>query len=169
MILVTVGTHHQGFDRLVQAMDDYAATTSEPVVIQRGSSAYVPRHARSFTFADYETMESLNREARLVVAHAAAGAVLLAIRLGKPLVVVPRLRGYGEHMDDHQRQLAAALAERRRARMLETLSFSDVCEAIEEAPSAPMDDTGRRRLVAALRQKLQLWDAELSGRPGRHR
>ncbi len=36
MIFVTVGTHHQGFDRLVQAADELAAELDEQVVIQRG-------------------------------------------------------------------------------------------------------------------------------------
>ena len=50
MIFGTVGTHTQGFDRLVRALDEWAGTTSELVVIQAGSSLYEPRHADWFHF-----------------------------------------------------------------------------------------------------------------------
>ena len=88
MILVTVGTHPQGFDRLVRAMDEVAAKLAEPVIIQRGSSIYQPQHANSFEFTVSEQMRQLTQEARIIVAHAAAGTIILALCAGKPLVVV---------------------------------------------------------------------------------
>ena len=167
MILVTVGTHDRGFDRLVRSMDLYAATTGERVVIQRGSSAYEPRHADSLTFTDYETMEALNRAARLVVTHAAAGAIILALRLGKPLVVVPRRAADGEALDDHQHQLAAALAAQGRVQVVAEPSCEALQEAIERAIPAPLDPHSRSVLAQALRDQLGAWERELAGRSRR--
>ena len=48
MILVTVGTHPQGFDRLVRPMDELAALLEEEVIIQFGSSSYEPSTPGAF-------------------------------------------------------------------------------------------------------------------------
>ena len=72
MILVTVGTHNRGFDRLVRAADELATLTDEPVVIQYGSSKYEPRHAcRSFRLTTSQEMEYLTLQARVIIMHAA--------------------------------------------------------------------------------------------------
>jgi UDP-N-acetylglucosamine transferase subunit ALG13 len=92
LILVTVGTHNHGFDRLVKAMDELAAEVDEPVMVQYGSSVYVPRHAEHFQWTSGQRMEQLSQAARVIVTHAAAGSILVALLREKPLVVVPRLR-----------------------------------------------------------------------------
>lgn len=51
-------------------------------------------------------------EADVVVAHAGTGAALTAIEAGKVPVLVPRLARFGEHVDDHQIQIAAELSRR---------------------------------------------------------
>lgn len=51
-------------------------------------------------------------EADVVVAHAGTGAALTAIEAGKVPVLVPRLARFGEHVDDHQVQIAAELSRR---------------------------------------------------------
>jgi UDP-N-acetylglucosamine transferase subunit ALG13 len=167
MILVTVGTHDRGFDRLVRAMDHYAATTGERVVIQRGSSSYKPRHAEALRFTDYETMEGLTRAARLVVTHAAAGTIILAIRLGKPLVVVPRRAAKGEAVDDHQYQLAGALAAQGRVRVVEEPSCEALREAIQRAAPVPLNPGSRSVLARALLDQLGAWERELARRSRR--
>ena len=55
MIFVTVGTHEQPFDRLIQKVDALCAdgTLTEPVVIQTGVSTYRPEHCRWEPFFPY--------------------------------------------------------------------------------------------------------------------
>lgn len=38
----------------------------------------------------------------MIVAHAGIGTILSAKRWGKPLVILPRRHGLGEHRNDHQ-------------------------------------------------------------------
>ena len=95
MILVTVGTPQQPFDRLVKAMDDFAAQTGETVVIQAGTATYEPKHAEYFRWTTSQDMERLTRESRIVITQASAGAIILALKFGKPLIVLPRLSKYG--------------------------------------------------------------------------
>ena len=45
MIFVTVGTHEQQFNRLVQYMDKWASEHEEKVVIQSGYCTYEPQYA----------------------------------------------------------------------------------------------------------------------------
>ena len=45
MIFVTVGTHEQQFNRLVEYMDRWASTHEEEVIIQTGFSTYKPKKA----------------------------------------------------------------------------------------------------------------------------
>ena len=52
------------------------------------------------------------READVVVAHAGVGAALAAFEAGKCPVLVPRRHALGEHVDDHQTQIATELGDR---------------------------------------------------------
>ena len=53
------------------------------------------------------------READVVVAHAGVGTALAALEVGKCPVLVPRRLAHGEHVDDHQVQIASELGESR--------------------------------------------------------
>lgn len=152
MIFVTVGMHSDGFPRLVETMDRLAAHTEEEVLIQTGSTAYQPSAARWFTFASQAEMDAHSRRAQIIVSHAGAGSILTALRHGKPLIVVPRRQQHGEHIDDHQLELAQALAE------VGALIMVDAPEKIPAKLQAALDLTPPQldssRLVAALRREL---------------
>ena len=113
VILVTVGMHTDGFGRLVEAMDQIAAQSGQEVVMQIGATLYRPSAARWFDFATQEEMDKLCERARIIVSHTGAGSILTAVRHHKPLIVVPRLKKYGEHIDDHQLELAQVLSKAR--------------------------------------------------------
>ncbi len=151
MIFVTVGMHSEGFARLVKGADALAACLAEAVVIQAGATAYQPRHARCFGFAPLEDMERWCAAADVIVAQAGAGSILTAQRVGRPLVLVPRLRRYGESIDDHQRELARALQASGRAVMVE--DTDQLASALVQArqPFAPTSPS-RDLLIAALKR-----------------
>jgi UDP-N-acetylglucosamine transferase subunit ALG13 len=127
MIYVTVGTMFLDFPRLILKMDEIAADTGERVVIQIGMGKTLPRHCEYFDFRPREDVLALQREARLVVCHAGIGSVSDALRLGRPLVVVPRLRRHKEHMNDHQLDLGRAVERRGWGRLI--LDVRDLPEA----------------------------------------
>lgn len=159
MILVTVGTHHQGFNRLVQAMDKVAESLNEPVVIQRGSSSYVPQHVEHFDFTSSQKMQQLTQEARIIVAHAAAGSALVTLLQQKPLIVVPRRQEFGEHIDDHQVQLANALHAEGKAIAVHKPSADSLLKAIERVTGQPVVNQGANQLIGALREQIEEWSA----------
>ncbi len=114
MILVTVGTHVRGFERLVRKMDDIASKIPEEVIIQIGNTSYKPQHAKYFLFKSYQEMEQLIKEARVIVCHGGAGTILLALKNGKTVISVPRLKEYNEVLVDHQLDLVYTLANEKR-------------------------------------------------------
>lgn len=150
MIFVTVGMHHQGFDRLIAAMDDVAANTDEQVVMQIGSASYEPRRAEWFRFADGERVNDLIASARMVVAHAGAGTIISAFRYQRPLVVVPRRFEHGEHVDDHQIDLAQALASEGKVCLVLEPTLSALLEGIAQAEHLHPHKQNNQRLSAAV-------------------
>ena len=159
MILVTVGTHDRPFDRLIKAMDELAAGMAEPVVIQRGVSSILPQHAAHFDFTTGRRMEELAAVARVIVAHAAAGSIILALKSKKPLVIVPRLRQVGEVIDDHQTQLANALHNSGRACAVNPVTSQSLSRALQMAPNLQAKSVTGAELITALRRQLNLWSA----------
>ena len=114
MIFVTVGTHEQPFDRLIQQVDALCAdgTLTEPVVIQTGVSTYRPEHCRWELFFPYTEMDRLMREARIVITHGGPASFLAVLQLGKVPVVVPRMHSFQEHVNDHQLLFCRQVAQR---------------------------------------------------------
>lgn len=101
MILVTVGTHTQPFDRLVKAADDYAAKTNEEIIIQQGCSNYLCRHAKSFSICSKQEMSEYQDKASVIIMQGGWGAMLECIDAGKKVIAVPRIEGL-EHIHNQE-------------------------------------------------------------------
>lgn len=112
MIFVTVGTHEQQFNRLVQYMDEYAATTEETVIIQTGFSTYEPKHCKWQKLFPYREMIKMMEQARIVITHGGPSSFIMALQLGKVPIVVPRQQKYEEHVNNHQVNFCKKVAER---------------------------------------------------------
>jgi UDP-N-acetylglucosamine transferase subunit ALG13 len=104
MIFVTVGTNEAPFDRLLSAVANLSLT--EELLVQHGSSSIKPLNATCVDFLLFDEVVESVRRARAVVSHAGVGSVLVALGAGKRPVVVPRLRRFGEAVDDHQLDFA---------------------------------------------------------------
>lgn len=112
MIFVTVGTHEQPFNRLVEYMDKWAETHDEKVIMQTGFSTYEPKHCEWSKLYPFETMKKLVDDARIVVTHGGPSSFIMPLQVGKVPVVVPRVKELNEHVNDHQLDFAKAVAER---------------------------------------------------------
>lgn len=112
MILVTLGTQKFQMDRLLQAVDELAKNVSEDIFVQSGNSTYVPEHCESRNFVDAQEFQKMIEECSVLITHSGVGTIMRGIGAGKPVVVVPRLAKYHEHVDDHQVQIAEAFASK---------------------------------------------------------
>ena len=83
---------------------------------------------------DATEVEAEIEEADVVISHAGTGSALTALKLGHCPVLVPRSAAAGEHVDDHQFQIA---------RMLETRELAVVRQPHELTTQDVVDAAGR--------------------------
>lgn len=114
MIFITVGTHEQPFNRLVEYIDKLVATgeITEKVVIQTGFSTYDPKCCEWQKLYPYQEMVRLVSEARIVITHGGPSSFIMPLQIGKTPIVVPRQKKYDEHVNDHQVNFVKEVAER---------------------------------------------------------
>ena len=112
MIFVTVGTHEQPFNRLVEYMDKWRMNHDEEVVIQTGFSTYEPKHCQWSKLYPYKTMIEMVDKARIVITHGGPSSFIMPLQIGKVPIVVPRKHEFDEHVNDHQVDFCRKVAER---------------------------------------------------------
>jgi UDP-N-acetylglucosamine transferase subunit ALG13 len=128
VIFVTVGTHHQPFERLLDALGGL----DDELVVQYGPGRPPAAASRAEAFMPFDEMLARFREADTVITHAGVGSIICARREGHVPLVVPRRHDLGEHVDDHQVELTRALAERG-----SVVAVWDVKKLAETVASAP--------------------------------
>ncbi|HEY8607984.1 MAG TPA: glycosyltransferase [Noviherbaspirillum sp.] len=101
MIFLTVGTQLP-FDRLVAAVDEWAATGGVPVFAQTAAGKYRPRHCEHADYVPPSLADDLFRKADLIVSHAGMGSILTALKYRKRILILPRKAALGEHRNEHQ-------------------------------------------------------------------
>jgi len=111
MIFVTVGMAY-GFNRLVKKMDEISRDINEEIIIQIGDSTFEPKNAKYFRFGSKEQVNKLYSDARIIVCHSGVGSIITSLEYGKSTIVVPRLKIYGEHIDNHQIEIAKEFEKR---------------------------------------------------------
>ena len=135
MIFVTIGSMFP-FDRMVRAMDAWAAEQAEEILAQIGAGSFEPRHmawVRRLERPDYAAAVA---RSRMVVAHAGVGSVVSAGEQGKPIVVLPRRAGLGEHTSDHQVQTIGWLRGKPGVQVADSEADLPACIAAAAAAAA---------------------------------
>ena len=114
MIFVTVGTHEQPFNRLIQKVDELKrdGVIQEEVIIQTGYSTYEPKYCQWSKLIPYQQMVKNVEDARIVITHGGPASFIMPLQIGKIPIVVPRQHQFGEHVNDHQVEFARNVAER---------------------------------------------------------
>ena len=113
MIFVTLGSQKFQFNRLLKKIDELVEEKiiTEPVFAQIGYSDYKPLHYEYKEFLDRDEFSAQMDRAQLVITHGGTGAIIGAVKKEKKVIAVPRLAKYGEHVDDHQRQIVKQFEE----------------------------------------------------------
>ena len=114
MIFVTVGTHEQQFNRLLEEMDRLVEkkVIKEEVFIQTGYSTYEPKHCKWSKLIPYKEMEQRVKEARIVITHGGPASFIAPLQIGKTPIVVPRQVEFEEHVNNHQLEFAKQVSKR---------------------------------------------------------
>jgi UDP-N-acetylglucosamine transferase subunit ALG13 len=150
VIFATVGSSQMPFPRLMAALSGLAG---EDLVVQHGPASPPARVREAVPFLPFTEIVARMERADAVICHTGVGSVLCALRVGHTPIVVPRLRRYSETVDDHQRELAEALA--REGRVIAVLDAGDLADAVASAPPRREGRrAGKRPLHDAVRAAL---------------
>lgn len=107
LILVTLGTQDKTFKRLlddIQVQID-KGNIKDKVVVQAGFTKYNSKDMEIFDLIDREEFGKLISDCDLLITHGGVGSILTGLSEKKKIIACPRLAKYGEHINDHQRQI----------------------------------------------------------------
>lgn len=115
MIVVTLGTIFFPFDRAVIWLQELLdqEIIKEKVLLQHGSTSVARLTHPLLTdraSLPREEMYKYIQQSSLVISHAGQGSTRMLVQLGASFVLLPRLKQYGEHVDNHQLLFAKAMA-----------------------------------------------------------
>lgn len=109
LILVLCGTQKQNFSRMIKEVEKLAG--EHDIIVQAGHTDYHSAEMNIFNFLPEEKLSDMYEKAAVIITHGGAGSIFKGLKNQKKMVVFPRLEKYGEHVDDHQLQLAQRLEE----------------------------------------------------------
>jgi UDP-N-acetylglucosamine--N-acetylmuramyl-(pentapeptide) pyrophosphoryl-undecaprenol N-acetylglucosamine transferase len=110
-IVVSVGSSVYGFRRLIESVLRIAPPDAD-VLWQTGETDLRGLDIDARPSMPADELEAALGEADVVICHAGTGSALSALEAGLSPILVPRRAAFGEHVDDHQEQIAVQLAER---------------------------------------------------------
>lgn len=104
MILVMLGTQNNSFHRLLEEIDRLIeiGKINDEVIVQAGYTKYESQNMKIIDFVSNDEIEKLEQQADCIITHGGVGSIIGSIERGKKVIAVPRLKQYGEHVNDHQ-------------------------------------------------------------------
>lgn len=130
-VVVTVGTAEgYGFRSLLERALEVVPDDAE-VIWQTGPTDTTGLPIRPEPAMPSDRFRALLERADVIISHAGTGSSLAAITAGRCPILVPRRADHGEHVDDHQREIARELDRRGLAlhREVTDLRADDLAEA----------------------------------------
>ena len=84
-------------------------------------------------------------EATLIITHGGVGSIVSALKKNKKVIVVPRLKKYNEHIDDHQLEIVEEFKKRKHILLNTNLNdlYSDLCNIEYFKPNLYKKDSNR--------------------------
>ena len=107
MILVLLGTQNNSFHRLLEEVEKNIkdGTIKDEVIVQAGYTKFQSHRMRIIDLMSKEQLEKFQDEADLIITHGGVGSIVSSIQKGKKVIAVPRMHEYGEHVNNHQKEI----------------------------------------------------------------
>ena len=109
MIFVMLGTQNNSFQRLLEEIDKLINQNviHEEVVVQAGYTQYQPKceKMKIIDFMPREELDTYEQNANFIITHGGVGSIITSLEKGKKVIAVPRLHEYGEHVNNHQKEI----------------------------------------------------------------
>ena len=114
MIFVTVGTHEQPFNRLIEEIDRLKGegVITDNVIIQKGYCTYEPKYCESHKLIGYDEMQQYLKDADIIITHGGPASFIAPLSMGKVPIVVPRQKEFDEHVNNHQVDFVRQIVDR---------------------------------------------------------
>jgi beta-1,4-N-acetylglucosaminyltransferase len=110
-ILCILGNDRHKFDRIVILAENIAMSTNKHLILQAGQNQYNLKTGEQFDFLEKTPFSELISKADIVISHCGSGSLRRIIMSQKKSIILPRLKFFGEHIDDHQIQIAKVCAD----------------------------------------------------------
>ena len=128
-LFVPLGTQKFPFNRLVKALNSLVENgfyRPEEIVMQAAVYEEMPLFTH-YLLIPADQFNDLMQKAEVIVTHSGVNSIISCMKLKKPLVIVPRLKQYGEHVDDHQLEIAHMMKEKYDVVVAEDLENLEDC------------------------------------------
>lgn len=168
MIFLTIGTQFP-FDRLVRGIDNAVdeGLIKEEIFAQIGETSYKPRNFESAALLEKNVFDRYFKKASALISHAGIGTITMALDNEKPLLVMPRMKRYKEHVNDHQIDFAREFGEL--GHILVAYDVEDLADSIRKlksfvpkerkaSPDAVADRIGRFLNSLSECRQVRAWD-----------
>jgi len=168
MIFVSLGTHERPFLRLVKEIDRLSCEgiIKEKIAVQLGFTDYKfkSKKIESEKYMSQKKFDRAFRDADVIITHGGSGNILDAVSQGKPVVAVPRLSKFGEHVNDHQLQIVKEMEKL--GNVFAVYDIEKLFEAIKKAKAAGAKKVKRKmpEIFGVIEKALGKWDEEKGAR-----
>lgn len=160
LIYVSLGTHERPFYRLVKEIEGLIKEKKikEKVIIQLGFTDYKVKGAKCYKYLEMKKYEKTLKNTSLIITHSGSGSILTALKLGKPVIAVPRRKAFGEHVNDHQLQIAEEMSKQKG--VIAVLDIKNLEDAIKRAKKIKIKKlkAGKPIIFKIIERKLKEWD-----------
>jgi UDP-N-acetylglucosamine transferase subunit ALG13 len=133
MILVTLGTQDKDFTRLLDAiqLQIKKGKIKDKVVVQAGTTKYQTKDMEIFDLIPIDDFKKLVKECDLLITHGGVGSIIAGLDNNKVVIAAPRLKKYGEHVNDHQLEIINEFVKRKHILVLN--DFNQLDKLLEKA------------------------------------
>lgn len=107
MILVTLGTQDNSFERLLKEIEHLIekGIIQEKVIVQAGNTKFESNKMKIIDFVSQKELEEFINKASYIITHGGVGSITEALKQNKKIIAVPRKKEYKEHVNNHQMQI----------------------------------------------------------------
>lgn len=109
MVFVSIGTQKQDFSRIFNLVEKSSQLKNEEIIAQTGNTKFKSNKMKCMSSIDSKNYSEYIKKADMVICHGGVGTIFEAIENEKRVLVVPRLKKYKEHINDHQLEAACEL------------------------------------------------------------
>mgnify|MGYP003302256468 FL=1 len=104
MIFVSVGTQDKSFTRLLELIDKEIdkGFIKDEVIVQSGYTKYNSKNMKILDYVSKDDFNKYIKECDLLITHGGVGTIFTGLENNKKVMVMPRLKEYREHNNNHQ-------------------------------------------------------------------